>query len=153
VAPTRPAALPEPPRGEIAFADVRFSYPTQPESLVLDGVSFRVRPGEKVAIVGPSGAGKSTIFHLMLRFYDPASGVITFDGMPLVDVDPLHCAGASRWCRKTPRSLPPRSAKTSASVARVQAMPTSSVRPSLRTPLNSSRGYRKSLTPRWASTG
>jgi ATP-binding cassette, subfamily B, bacterial len=89
VAPARPTALPEPPRGEIAFADVRFSYPTQPESLVLDGVSFRVRPGEKVAIVGPSGAGKSTIFHLMLRFYDPASGVIAFDGMPLVDVDPF----------------------------------------------------------------
>jgi ATP-binding cassette subfamily B protein len=89
VAPARPAPLPEPPRGEIAFADVRFSYPSQPESLVLDGVSFRVRPGEKVAIVGPSGAGKSTIFHLMLRFYDPTSGVIAFDGMPLVDVDPL----------------------------------------------------------------
>ena len=89
VAPARPTALPEPPRGEIAFADVRFSYSTQPESLVLDGVSFRVRPGEKVAIVGPSGAGKSTIFHLMLRFYDPRSGVIAFDGMPLVDVDPL----------------------------------------------------------------
>ena len=89
VPPARPAALPEPPRGEIAFADVRFSYPSRPESLVLDGVSFRVRPGEKVAIVGPSGAGKSTIFHLILRFYDPTSGVITFDGLPLVDVEPL----------------------------------------------------------------
>jgi ATP-binding cassette subfamily B protein len=89
VAPARPAALPEPPRGEIAFADVRFSYPTRPESLVLDGVSFRVRRGEKVAIVGPSGAGKSTIFNLILRFYDPASGVVMFDGTPLTDVDPL----------------------------------------------------------------
>jgi ATP-binding cassette subfamily B protein len=89
VPPARPTALPEPPRGEIAFADVRFSYPSRPESLVLDGVSFRVRPGEKVAIVGPSGAGKSTIFHLILRFYDPTSGVITFDGLPLVDVEPL----------------------------------------------------------------
>ncbi|HVD75409.1 MAG TPA: ABC transporter transmembrane domain-containing protein [Xanthobacteraceae bacterium] len=89
VPPARPAALPEPPRGEIAFADVRFSYPSRPESLVLDGVSFRVRPGEKVAIVGPSGAGKSTIFHLILRFYDPTSGVITFDGLPLVDFEPL----------------------------------------------------------------
>jgi ATP-binding cassette subfamily B protein len=89
VPPARPTPLPEPPRGEIAFADVRFSYPSRPESLVLDGISFRVRPGEKVAIVGPSGAGKSTIFHLILRFYDPTSGVITFDGLPLVDVEPL----------------------------------------------------------------
>jgi ATP-binding cassette subfamily B protein len=48
-----------------------------------------VRRGEKVAIVGPSGAGKSTVFHLILRFYDPTSGMVTFDGVPLVDVDPL----------------------------------------------------------------
>ena len=89
VPPARSTALPEPPRGEIAFADVRFSYPSRPESLVLDGISFRVRPGEKVAIVGPSGAGKSTIFHLILRFYDPTTGVTTFDGLPLVDVEPL----------------------------------------------------------------
>ena len=89
VAPPRPAALPEPARGEVGFADVRFSYPTRPASLVLDGVSFDVRRGEKVAIVGPSGAGKSTIFHLILRFYDPTSGVVSFDGVPLVDVDPL----------------------------------------------------------------
>jgi ATP-binding cassette subfamily B protein len=88
VPPTRPAALPEPPRGEIAFANVRFSYPTRPTALVLDGVTFDVRRGEKVAIVGPSGAGKSTIFHLILRFYDPSSGVVTVDGVPLVDVDP-----------------------------------------------------------------
>jgi ATP-binding cassette subfamily B protein len=89
VAPARPIALPAPSRGEIAFADVRFSYPTRPGNPVLDGVSFAVRRGEKVAIVGPSGAGKSTIFHLMLRFYDPTSGVVTFDGVPLVNVDPL----------------------------------------------------------------
>ena len=56
---------------------------------MLDGVSLRVRPGEKVAIVGPSGAGKSTIFHLILRFYDPMSGTISFDGVPLADADPL----------------------------------------------------------------
>jgi ATP-binding cassette subfamily B protein len=88
VPPARPAALPEPPRGEIAFANVRFSYPARPTVLVLDGVTFDVRRGEKVAIVGPSGAGKSTIFHLILRFYDPSSGVVTVDGVPLVDVDP-----------------------------------------------------------------
>ena len=56
---------------------------------MLDGVSLRVRPGEKVAIVGPSGAGKSTIFHLILRFYDPVSGTISFDGVPIADADPL----------------------------------------------------------------
>jgi ATP-binding cassette subfamily B protein len=89
VPPARPVALPEPPRGEVAFADVRFAYPSRPESMVLDGVSFAVRRGEKLAIVGPSGAGKSTVFHLLLRFYDPASGAVTFDGAKLVDVDPV----------------------------------------------------------------
>jgi ATP-binding cassette subfamily B protein len=55
---------------------------------VLDGVSFRVAPGEKVAIVGPSGAGKSTIFHLLLRYYDPTAGRIMLDGVRLSDLDP-----------------------------------------------------------------
>ena len=73
--------LPSPPRGEVAFDSVRFAYPTRRETRVLDGVSFHVAPGEKVAIVGPSGAGKSTIFHLLLRFYDPIGGTITFDGV------------------------------------------------------------------------
>src|SRR5262249_5502306 len=80
--------LPEPPRGEIAFEDVHFAYPARSESPVLDGVTLRVRRGEKVAIVGPSGAGKSTIFHLLLRFYDPNAGTISFDGVPLRDADP-----------------------------------------------------------------
>ena len=89
VRPLRPIALPEPPRGEVAFVDVRFSYPARSASSALGGVSFVVRQGERVAIVGPSGAGKSTIFHLILRYYDPSSGVAKFDGVPLVDVDPL----------------------------------------------------------------
>ncbi len=88
VKPDHPAALPAPPRGEVAFKDVRFAYPTRPDTDVLDGVSFQVRPGEKVAIVGPSGAGKSTIFNLLLRFYDPAAGDVTFDGVRLRDADP-----------------------------------------------------------------
>jgi ATP-binding cassette subfamily B protein len=87
-APARPVALPEPARGEIAFEAVRFAYPARPQSNVLDGVTLRVRRGEKVAIVGPSGAGKSTIFHLILRFYDPSAGTISFDGVPLRDADP-----------------------------------------------------------------
>jgi ATP-binding cassette subfamily B protein len=88
-APARPVPLPEPARGEVAFEAVRFSYPSRPETAVLDGVSFKVRRGEKVAIVGPSGAGKSTIFNLILRFYDPSSGTISFDGVPLRDADPF----------------------------------------------------------------
>jgi ATP-binding cassette subfamily B protein len=67
---------------------VRFAYPARPQTDVLDGVSFTVRPGEKVAIVGPSGAGKSTIFHLVLRFYDAAAGRVAFDGVRVSDCDP-----------------------------------------------------------------
>lgn len=88
-APAHPVALPKPARGDIVFDNVRFHYPTRPESSALEGVSFRVKPGEKVAIVGPSGSGKSTIFNLILRFYDPKDGQVTFDGVPLAKVDPL----------------------------------------------------------------
>jgi ATP-binding cassette, subfamily B, bacterial len=88
VPPAHPLVLPQPPRGEVAFADVSLAYPSRPENLVLDRLSFEINRGEKVAIVGPSGAGKSTVFHLILRFYDPTSGVIRFDGAPLVAVDP-----------------------------------------------------------------
>jgi ATP-binding cassette subfamily B protein len=90
VRPPHPRSLPTPPRGEVAFDDVRFSYPTRPSVAALNAVSFRVRQGEKIAIVGPSGAGKSTIFHLLLRFYDPASGCITYDGVGLADLDPAE---------------------------------------------------------------
>jgi ATP-binding cassette subfamily B protein len=86
--PAVPTALPVPARGAVAFAGVRFAYPTRPDMVVLDGVSFRVAPGEKVAIVGPSGAGKSTIFHLLLRFYDPSGGAVTFDGVAITEADP-----------------------------------------------------------------
>jgi ATP-binding cassette subfamily B protein len=90
VRPARPLTLPSPARGEVAFADVRFSYPTRVNVPALNSVSFRVRQGEKVAIVGPSGAGKSTIFHLLLRFYDPTAGSVTFDGVRLADLDPAE---------------------------------------------------------------
>jgi ATP-binding cassette subfamily B protein len=86
--PARPVPLPDRPRAEVGFEAVRFAYPTRAETDVLDGVSFRVAPGEKVAIVGPSGAGKSTIFHLLLRFYDPQSGAVSFDGVRLTEADP-----------------------------------------------------------------
>ncbi|MGE0676121.1 ABC transporter transmembrane domain-containing protein [Pseudolabrys sp.] len=89
-APENPAALPQPVRGEVALEDVRFAYPSRPDVTVLDGITLRVKPGERVALVGPSGAGKSTIFHLILRFYDPAGGRIGFDGVPLASLDPAE---------------------------------------------------------------
>ena len=87
-APPQPVSLPQPARGAIEFHDVRFAYPTQEDTAVLDGLSFHVAPGERLALVGPSGAGKSTIFHLILRFYDPLSGRIAFDGVDLPAADP-----------------------------------------------------------------
>ena len=87
-APVSPHAMPVPARGDVGFDNVSFAYPTRPDALAVDGVSLNVRAGEKVAIVGPSGAGKSTLFHLLLRFYDPASGTISFDGVPIRTADP-----------------------------------------------------------------
>jgi ATP-binding cassette, subfamily B, bacterial len=89
-APSRPVPFPTPARGEVAFDQVNFHYPTRQDAPVLTDVSFQVRPGEKVAIVGPSGAGKSTIFHLLLRFYDPLSGIVSFDGVRVADADPME---------------------------------------------------------------
>lgn len=88
VAPANPRALPVPARGDITFDNVRFAYPTRLQTDVVEGVSFSIRAGEKVAVVGPSGAGKSTLFHLLLRFYDPKSGTISFDGVPIAQVKP-----------------------------------------------------------------
>ena len=86
--PAQPVALPKPARGEVEFRDVHFAYPTRTAAPVLDRLSFTVKAGEKLALVGPSGAGKSTIFHLILRFYDPLSGTVSFDGVPVTQADP-----------------------------------------------------------------
>jgi ATP-binding cassette subfamily B protein len=85
--PARPVALPRPVRGEIAFQDVSFRYPTRPDTSALNGVSLHVSPGETIALVGPSGAGKTTILQLLMRFYDPQSGRITLDGVTLSDME------------------------------------------------------------------
>ncbi len=77
--------------GSLEFDDVRFFYPSRKEVMVLKGLSFSARAGQKIAIVGPSGAGKSTIASLILRFYAPQHGFIRFDGKaseeyPLTDI-------------------------------------------------------------------
>lgn len=84
--PAAPVALPRPARGEIGFEDAVFHYPSRPDASALKGINLHVQPGETVALVGPSGAGKSTILNLILRFYDPQSGRITFDGIDLRDM-------------------------------------------------------------------
>jgi ATP-binding cassette subfamily B protein len=87
--PPQPVALPQPARGDVGFENVSFAYPARPDVIAVDNVSLAVKAGEKVAIVGPSGAGKSTLFHLLLRFYDPARGTISLDGVPVRSADPV----------------------------------------------------------------
>jgi ATP-binding cassette subfamily B protein len=82
--PANPVPLPVPVKGEIEFRAVRFGYAGRAGAPpALDGISFRIAPGERVALVGPSGAGKSTVLSLLLRFYDPASGQVLIDGIDI----------------------------------------------------------------------
>jgi len=88
-APATPVALPARLSGAIRFDEVAFAYPGRPDTAALDGVSFAIRPGERVALVGPSGAGKSTVFQLLERFYDPQGGRILLDDVNIRDCDPV----------------------------------------------------------------
>jgi ATP-binding cassette subfamily B protein len=87
-APSRPALLPAISLGRVAFENVTFYYPARPSVPALSQVSFRAEPGETVALVGPSGAGKTTVFQLLLRFYDPQSGLVRVDGVDVSQLDP-----------------------------------------------------------------
>jgi len=86
--PAHPVSLPSPAQGAVALEHVTFTYPSRPDQPALSDFSLAIRPGETVALVGPSGAGKTTVFQLLLRFYDPQAGRISFDGVDLTKLDP-----------------------------------------------------------------
>ncbi|MDX1568532.1 MAG: ABC transporter ATP-binding protein, partial [Longimicrobiales bacterium] len=86
VDPDEPVEPPTETRGEIEFRDVWFAYGDDEDGRpdwVLEDVSFRVAPGEKVAVVGHTGAGKTTLVNLLMRFYEPQRGEILLDGIPI----------------------------------------------------------------------
>ena len=67
-------------KGDISFEDITFNYPVSSEETILKNMNLNIQAGQTIALVGPSGAGKSTIVQLLLRFYDPLSGEVKFDG-------------------------------------------------------------------------
>ncbi|MDE3256970.1 MAG: ABC transporter ATP-binding protein [Gemmatimonadota bacterium] len=93
-----PASFPRPLREGLVVDNVRFTYPTSAAGdeapSVLNGVTFRLAPGERVALVGDNGAGKSTLAKILLGLYTPTSGRVTADGIDYRDIDPESQAGA-----------------------------------------------------------
>ncbi len=87
-APENPTLLPGRVSGSISFRNVKFNYPSRPDTPALEEFSLDIGPGETVAFVGPSGAGKSTSFQMLLRFYDPQSGRIEVDGIDISQLTP-----------------------------------------------------------------
>ena len=73
-------------RGAVSFEHVRFSYPGDPDKIIIKDFSAQVHPGQKVAIVGPTGAGKTTMVNLLMRFYELDSGNIKIDGVPISEM-------------------------------------------------------------------
>lgn len=73
-------------RGEVEFEHVRFSYPSNPEKVIIKDFSAHIQPGQKVAIVGPTGAGKTTLVNLLMRFFEINHGSIRIDGISTDDM-------------------------------------------------------------------
>ncbi len=86
----KPLLKPAKFRGHIVFKDCHFRYPTERQKPVLCGISFEVKPGEKVAFVGKTGCGKSTSVNLLQRLYEVDTGSVTIDGEPISRYDVHH---------------------------------------------------------------
>ena len=99
--PANPVPAPDPAREAIVLDEVVFSYPER-EATVLDRLSLRVEPGERVALVGPSGIGKSTVAAVLLRLLEPAAGRVSCGGVDLLDVDPDAWRQRTAWVPQRP---------------------------------------------------
>lgn len=73
-------------KGDVEFSHVKFSYPSNPDKIIINDFSAKIKAGQKVAIVGQTGAGKTTLINLLMRFYDINSGEIKIDGIPITDL-------------------------------------------------------------------
>uniref|UniRef100_A0A7S2L570 Bile salt export pump n=1 Tax=Leptocylindrus danicus TaxID=163516 RepID=A0A7S2L570_9STRA len=88
--------------GTIEFKNVKFHYPSRPESNVFDDFNLSFEAGKTVAIVGPSGSGKSTVTALLERFYDVTSGLITIDGINIKDINVKHLRSQIGFVQQEP---------------------------------------------------
>jgi len=87
------APVPANRAGTIELRDVKFAYPSRPDSPVLSGLNLRIDRGERIALVGGSGSGKSSLQLLLLRFYDPTAGKVLYDGQDIRDFIPQSWRG------------------------------------------------------------
>ncbi|XP_008474017.1 ATP-binding cassette sub-family B member 10, mitochondrial [Diaphorina citri] len=77
-------------KGEIDFNNIRFSYPSRPDAVILNDLSLKIQSGSMTSVIGSSGSGKSTLAMLLLRLYDPQNGKILIDGVDIKELDPMY---------------------------------------------------------------